>query len=93
MLYSGGIRDGTSSLGRRREKQKREVSEIQRNSMEPCARKPRRASWKAESMLWKASRLVVLRSTKGDSSSLNVVSQSAHLGWIFGVLGRGVSKV
>ena len=93
MLYSSGIRYGTSSLGRRREKQRREVSERQRESMGPCVRKPRRACWKAESRLWKASRFVVVSSIKGDSSVLDVVSQSAHLGWVSGVLGRGMRIV
>ena len=93
MLYCRGIRYGTSSLRQRREKQKREVSEGQRKSMRPCVRKPRRASWKAESRLWKASRFGVLSSTKGDSNVLDVVSQSAHFGWVSRVLGGGMSNV
>jgi len=40
-----------------------------------------------------ASRFGVLSSTKGDSSVLDVVSQSAHLGWVSGVLDRGMSKL
>jgi len=48
---------------------------------------------KAESRLWEASRFVVLSSIEGGSDTLDVVSLSARLDKVSGVLGRGMGKV